>query len=289
MGGGLCRPSDVFSASLPLAISTALPINRSFMHDAILTADIDPWLASDVQSFLLPALASSLALPQELRKQQALAQSLFARYHHSHTATLSQPQLAALIHDHLTATAAYAPQLIAAAMVDSHRQLLTLIAHHRATATPLTRDTRRHIEQRTKQAEQRTNQLITQWLHTLRQREGQLTQEVWERLVERGRASGGGGGGVTEAVFVEWWQWVSDEVMAMKQFQLHIPSPLDEEYDSGGEGLDGAEEERKGGVRGRSGVEESERGEESRTVVEVITVEESLRMRHGSVSESHSQ
>ena len=279
MGGGLCRPSDVFSASLPLAISTALPINRSFMHDAILTPDIDPWLARDVQSFLSPALAASLSLPQEQRKQQAFAQSLFARYHHSHTATLSHSQLAALVHDYLTATAAYAPQVIAAVMADSHRQLLTLLAHHRPT-TPVTRDQRKQLDTQTKQAQTSTTHLVTHWLHSLQLREAQLTNEVWERLVERGK----GWGGVTEAVFMEWWHVVCDEVMALKQFQIRIPSLLDSE--SGGMGLDGGEERKEGDVRTRGGGVEDSRGEDSRTVVEVITVEESLRMRHGSVSDS---
>ena len=279
MGGGLCRPADVFSASLPLAMSTALPINRSFMHDAVLTADVDPWLASDVQAFLSPALTASLALPQERRKQQAFAQSLFARYHHSHTATLSQPQLAALVHDYLTATAAFTPRLIAAVMVDSHRQLLTMLAHHRSH-TPLTRDERRHIDTRTKQAEADTNQLVAHWLHSLQQREEQLANDVWQLLVEKGRRSGG----VTESVFVEWWQAVSDEVMAEPQYRLHVPSLLDDEF-GGLDDSEDAEERKEAERRERGGAEDSERGEESRTVVEVITVEDRQRMRAGSVSD----
>ena len=250
------------------------------MHDAILTADIDPWLPADVHHFLSPALTASLSLPQEQRKQQALAQSLFARYHHSHTATLSQPQLAALIHDYLAATAAYVPQLISAVMLDSHRQLLTLIAHHRSHS-PLTRDERRHIEARTKQAEAETNQLVAHWIDSLRQRETQLTNEMWDRLAERGR----GQGGVTESVFVEWWQAVSDEVLQLKQFKLHLPTLLDSEYTEADE-MDAVEERKQSDARLRGGVDDSERGEDSRTVVEVITVEESLRMRHGSLSES---
>ena len=282
MGGGLCRPSDVFAASLPLAISTALPINRSFMHDACLTADTDPWLLSNVQSFLAPALTASLSLPQEQRKQQAFAQSLFDRYHHSHTPTLSHSQLAVLLHDYLTATASHIPSLIAAAINDSHRQLLTLLTHHQSNnSQALTREQRKQIEQRMKQAETDTNQLVTHWLDTLRAREGELIREVWERLLERGAESGGGG--VTESVFVENWQAVSDEVMQLKQFALHVPWVLDDEGE-----LDGAEETKEGDVRGLDGhgVDDSEQVEESRTVVELITVEESLRMRHGSVSES---
>ena len=277
MGGGLCRPSDVFSASLPLAVATALPLHRSFLHDALLTPNLDPWQASDVQSFLSPALAASLALPQEQRKQQAFAQSLFARYHHSATPALSHAQLGALVHDYLAATVEQVPQLVSAVMADSQRQLLTLIAHHRS-ATPLTRDERRHIDARTRQAEAHTNQLLAAWLHSLRQREAQLTHELWQRLSEKGK----GAGGVTEAVFVEWWQAVSDEVMASKQFALRLPSPWDGDYDAAAEdGADETEERKKGdaGAHGRGSVEDSI------TVVETINPEESLRMRHGSVSD----
>lgn len=225
MGGGLCRSAEAaFTGALPLALSISLPVARSFVQSTMESDSIDPFLPSHVSAFLSSSFPLSLSSPSSLHSQRSFALSLFQRYHHPPVPTLSEEQLTALVHDLLLHSIDLVPSILGPLFSHS-------LSHTRTLLLSPTRSDRLHLQAVFTAHQRRTEQRLTQWLHSVKASEVVVAQRMWRRLSERGQASGG----VTEAVFVEGWAEVSEEVMGEEgRRMLRDDVEVWEEEDGGG-------------------------------------------------------
>ena len=219
MGGGLCRPADAFPGALPLSLSIALPLTRHFVQATLEQSDIDPFLPSHVSAFLSSSLPPSLSSPSTAPSQQQFARALFRQYHHPPLPTLTLQQVVTLVHDLLLHSSSALPSLLSPLFSQS----LSVVRTH---LHPVTRNERALLAAAFAAHQRRAEERLRRWLDGVREHEEAVGEAVWKRLLERSA-----GRGVTEAVFVDEWAAVSEEVMATEARAIRWPGAVEERYE----------------------------------------------------------